>query len=151
MNAPKGDPNEGSAGAHPSAPTEQPRALVVDDSRTFRWVMCAALRELGFATSEAADGFSALAALRRAPSPALLVLDLHLPGMNGPELLRALRVEHTLGSARSVLTTGDADRDVVAALATRAGADAILGKPFTREELVEVLASLGLPTAPRTG
>ena len=64
--------------------------LVVDDEESARELMCAALRATGVAVVEAGGGAEALARLAEL-QPAALVLDLMMPGVDGLQVLRALR------------------------------------------------------------
>jgi CheY-like chemotaxis protein len=66
--------------------------LVVDDDSATREVVCRTLRRAGFSTSEANNGEEALLKARLSP-PALLVLDLMMPNLDGFEVLRRLRAE----------------------------------------------------------
>ncbi len=66
--------------------------LVVDDDAATRELVVRHLRKLGFSTSEAADGEEALLRARLSP-PALLILDLIMPTVDGFEVLRRLRAE----------------------------------------------------------
>src|SRR5215469_7957901 len=66
------------------------RVLVVDDSATIRAVLGRMLEVDGYEVARAADGESALD-MARAEPPAMIFLDIVLPGMNGFAVLRALR------------------------------------------------------------
>jgi CheY-like chemotaxis protein/signal transduction histidine kinase len=66
--------------------------LVVDDDATMRRMVCRHLQAAGFHVAEAADGQEALLRVRVSP-PALLILDLVMPTMDGFEVLRRLREE----------------------------------------------------------
>ena len=66
--------------------------LVVDDSRVIRKVARRILEDLGFEVAEASDGLEALAWCR-AVMPQAILLDWHMPVMNGIEFLRRLRQE----------------------------------------------------------
>ena len=68
-------------------------ALVVDDDRLLREVVCEYLQEEGFAVSMAADGTEALELVRRGAGVDVIVLDDEMPRLNGRELLSALRAE----------------------------------------------------------
>ncbi|AKU91616.1 PAS domain-containing sensor histidine kinase [Vulgatibacter incomptus] len=73
----------------------QPQAgevLVVDDDAMTRQMVSRSLRHAGFSTVEAANGDEALLRMRIA-KPALLMLDLAMPGMDGFEVLRRIRAE----------------------------------------------------------
>lgn len=105
--------------------------LVVDDDDTVTEVLGEYLRVAGFAVDTAADGASALAAVRRR-RPALVVLDLMLPGVDGLDVARGLRAEGHLPVV--LLTALGAQEDRIAGL--EAGADDYVVKPFSPRELV---------------
>jgi DNA-binding NarL/FixJ family response regulator len=90
--------------------------------------------------AEAGDGHSALAALRETTVDVLL-LDLRMPGLDGVEVVRRLRLDPALQAVRIlVLTTFDQDENVLAAL--RAGADGFLGKGAGPDELTTAVLDL---------
>jgi two-component system KDP operon response regulator KdpE len=107
------------------------RILVVDDDAVLRSTLAIGLRAAGHEVVVAADGRTALQALRE-DAPDLLVLDLGLPDLSGVEVLRRLRdwssVPVVVLSARSEST------DKVEALDL--GADDYVTKPFGMEELL---------------
>jgi len=65
--------------------------LVIDDDPTFRRVVCRAIEQDGFRVVEA-DGYDALAMARNS-LPALILLDLRMPGVSGLQILHALRCD----------------------------------------------------------
>jgi DNA-binding NarL/FixJ family response regulator len=89
----------------------------------------------GVQISEAATGRDALASARAEP-PALIVLDLNLPGLGGLELLRRLVTEHP--DARVMVLSMHAEA-LYAARALRAGAVGYLSKNASPEELLEAV------------
>lgn len=101
--------------------------LVVDDTASSRAVLAKGLATVGFETITAADGPSALE-LVRSRRPALVLLDVMMPGMSGSEVLEHLRREHARADLPIIMITARDDRsDVVAALT--AGANDYLVKP----------------------
>jgi len=70
--------------------------LIVDDEKTIRWSLGEGLRKAGFEILEAASGEEGLGKLGAGPPPALLLLDLILPGMTGLAVLDQVRAG-TLG------------------------------------------------------
>lgn len=97
--------------------------------------------------AEVAEGEAALAAVRR-HRPEVLLVDLHMPGLGGIETVTRLRADPSAAGTRAlVLTTFDADEDVLAAL--RAGADGYLLKDVAPEELRGAIHSVaaGQPVA----
>lgn len=122
-----------------------PRVLLVEDDPDLRELMQAGLEQAGLAVTAAADGEQALAWARR-HRPAVVVLDLRLPGMAGEEVAGRLRA--LPGAAPPVL--------VVTAVADprerteRAGGLLYLRKPFRLDELVTAVRAVlaaGSPAA----
>ena len=109
--------------------------LVVDDDPQVRATIVRALHALGYLTGEAADGEAALAALRAAAPPSLVILDYVMPGMDGAETARAIAAIDP--DLPIVFSTGHA---ALRALRAAAGeAAAVLEKPFTLDELDALL------------
>jgi DNA-binding response OmpR family regulator len=104
--------------------------LVVDDDRTVREIVVSYLRANGHQVTEAGDGESALASLRRHRAD-LVVLDLMLPGMDGLEVCRRLRETDEIPII--MLTALGEETDRVVGL--RIGADDYVTKPFSPREL----------------
>jgi DNA-binding response OmpR family regulator len=108
------------------------RALVVDDDAALR-LLCRVNLELeGFAVREAATVGEAEAALE-AERPDVILLDVHLGGEQTHELLARVRA----AGIPVALVTGSVDIQDY-----RGSADAILGKPFAPEALVETARRL---------
>jgi DNA-binding response OmpR family regulator len=108
------------------------RVLVVDDDVTVREVVVTYLRAAGYDIGEAADGESALNALRDERAD-LVVLDLMLPGIDGLEVCQRIRAK---GDDVPVimLTALGSETDRVVGL--EHGADDYVTKPFSPRELV---------------
>jgi CheY-like chemotaxis protein len=105
--------------------------LVVDDDPLVRATIVRALAELGYRTGEAADGDSALQALREAERPLLVILDYVMPGRDGAEIAREIAAFDP--ELPIIFSTGHA---ALRALRAAAGDDApVLEKPFTLDEL----------------
>jgi CheY-like chemotaxis protein len=106
--------------------------LVVDDEPVVRTATARLVETLGLDTATAADGEEAIAIYKERQSEIVLVLlDMVMPKMAGPECYRALR---KLGSTPVLLVTGFA-ADLAAQDLLDTGADGLLEKPFTREQL----------------
>ncbi|GAA4404367.1 hybrid sensor histidine kinase/response regulator [Quisquiliibacterium transsilvanicum] len=110
-----------------------PVCLVADDSVSVRRSLQLFLEDLGFEVDSAADGVDALAlAARRVP--ALAIVDLEMPRMNGVELCRALRADpRTREVPVLMITSRSSERH--RALAREAGVDVFLTKPYGEDEL----------------
>ena len=121
--------------------------LVVDDEEDLRNLLQHALTREGFKVHTVASGPEALS-LAPTLHPALILLDLMLPGMQGTEVCRRLRAEPALaGTAIIMLTARTEELDRVVGF--ELGADDYVTKPFsTRELVLRIRAVLrrGLPT-----
>jgi len=106
------------------------RLLVVDDEPLMRRVLRLTLREDGFDVAEAASGEEAVDKLRSG-SWDLVLLDLNLPGCDGVETCRAIRVFSDVPII--VVSIRDSEKDK--AEARQAGADDYITKPFNFDAL----------------
>jgi DNA-binding response OmpR family regulator len=112
--------------------------LLVDDDARIRRTVGAGLRLEGFEVVPAAGGRAALAAVEQT-DPAVMLLDMAMPDLDGLEVLRRLRAAgHDLPVC--VLSARDEIGDRVAGL--EAGADDYVVKPFALEEVVARLHAL---------
>jgi two-component system response regulator RegX3 len=105
--------------------------LVVEDEEALADTIRYALEREGYAVSQAPDGRTALERFR-ADRPALVILDLMLPGLSGLDVCRAIRSESAVPIV--MVTAKDAEADKVAGL--ELGADDYMTKPFSVRELV---------------
>ncbi len=110
------------------------KILVAEDEDDVRRLVCNSLKNAGFATLEAGDGPGALEAART-HLPALLVLDLMLPGMQGLEVCRALKVGAETKGIPILMLTAKAE-EVDRIVGFELGADDYMTKPFSPRELV---------------
>jgi signal transduction histidine kinase/ActR/RegA family two-component response regulator len=115
------------------------RVLIVDDELVNREFLRAALAPLGFEVVEAGDGPGALAAARR-ERPDLLLVDLRLPGCDGLEVTRRLRVDPALAAIKVVAVSASVFPDD-RAQALAAGCDDFCAKPIQVPRLLESIAS----------
>ncbi len=119
------------------------RILVVDDQAANVRVVTALLERHGYAVTAASNGKDALQAAT-GEVPDLLLLDMMMPGMDGFELLAALRELPGFRQVPTVFLTAAQDRDLLLR-AFEAGAVDYVTKPFMPEELLaRVSAHLGL-------
>jgi two-component system, OmpR family, phosphate regulon response regulator PhoB len=115
-------------------PVVADRVLVVDDEPEIVALVAYHLAKSGYRVSTAASGQDALDMARR-ERPALVVLDLMLPGMSGFEVLEMLRSDDsTRDVAVLMLTARREEVDRIRGLSL--GADDYLTKPFSPQELV---------------
>jgi two-component system phosphate regulon response regulator PhoB len=121
-------------------PASGERVLVVDDEADIVALVAYHLAKSGYRVSTAATGPDALEAARR-ERPALIVLDLMLPGLSGYEVLEQLRASDTTrGVAVLMLTARREEQDRIRGLTL--GADDYLTKPFSPQELVLRVAAI---------
>ncbi len=111
--------------------------LAVDDNALNREMIQALLGELGIRVELAESGAQALEKAR-ALQPDLILLDLHMPGMDGMETLRRLRADARRPSTPVVIFSANAFREQREE-ALRAGADEYLAKPLALQKLAPVL------------
>lgn len=116
-----------------------PRVLVVDDERAVRESLERALALHGFEVVTAAEGLEALRAIQGEAPPAVIVLDILMPGVDGLQLTRRLRAD-AVDTPILLLTARDQLHQRVEGLDT--GADDYLVKPFALDELVARLWAL---------
>lgn len=113
---------------------ERPIVIVADDDQGIRALFRAALEREGFTVLLAWDGYQAIGLARSSPA-AVMVLDLHMPGLGGMEVLRRLRSDPNLRTLPVILVTGStAEADRVGALDS--GADEVVVKPVSVTDLV---------------
>lgn len=113
--------------------------LIVDDEAHIRMLLEQALEELeeeGVRLASAADGARALDMIRN-DRPALVFLDVMMPGMNGFEVCRTVRADPDLAATRIVMLTAKG-QEFDRRRGEEAGADLYLTKPFDPDEIVRV-------------
>src|SRR5215217_3376267 len=119
--------------------------LIVDDDTALVDFVIGALREAGYLGCAAYDGESALLAIETA-RPALVLLDLHLPGLSGFDVVAQLD-RHDLADVPVVLMTGDV---AAAAQLPTAEFSEYLLKPFDLKTLLTCVARYVRPQGRRT-
>ena len=111
-----------------------PLVLVAEDSAVVRAVLRRQLEEGGFRVVEAHDGDEALRMARQV-APAVILLDIEMPKLDGRAVLKALKSDPHMADTPVVFLTGRRDTDdLVAAL--ELGAHDYLCKPFENAELL---------------
>ena len=104
--------------------------LVIDDDRASRRMLARALDEAGYTCRESSGGIEALEMLR-SEVPSLLLLDFHMPGLNGAEVLSRLRADENPAIAQlpAIMLTGDGGEESEL-LCLEAGANDFVTKPI---------------------
>lgn len=110
------------------------KVLVVDDFSTMRRIVKNLLRDLGFTNiQEADDGSTALPMLQSGDFE-FVVTDWNMPGMQGIDLLRAIRADDNLKHIPVLMVTAEAKKEQIV-MAAQAGVNGYIVKPFTAATL----------------
>ena len=121
------------------------KSLVVDDNATNRAVLEQTLAAWGITVESASDGREGLSALSQAAADGrpfdLVILDYHMPGMDGLEMARQVERPSGAQKPRLVLLTSSAESGDARA-ARRAGIDAYLTKPVRQSALYDALTAV---------
>jgi len=117
------------------------KILVVDDFSTMRRIIKNLLRDLGFNnTAEADDGATALPVLQNGNFD-FLITDWNMPGMQGIDLLKAVRSDAKLAKLPVLMVTAESKRDQIVE-AAQAGVNGYIVKPFTAVTLKEKIEKI---------
>lgn len=125
--------------------------LIVDDDEDTRAVIHMALADEGHQVSEAGDSESALAVLRQATGPQVVMVDEHLPGTSGAQLLRLIAADPALRGAH-VFILMSADTRAATQLQDDADIRAIISatmlKPFDLYQMIALVHDLDRNSPP---
>lgn len=121
-------------------PTTEPTALIIEDDPDLVNIFARALELSGYQTQTTVDGEGAMALLADFV-PDIVVLDLHLPGISGKEILHHIRSNGRFQKTRIILATADYQT----ADDLRDDADLILLKPISFKQLRDLSARLRTP------
>jgi DNA-binding response OmpR family regulator len=110
-----------------------PLVLVADDDEDILLLVTTRLKRDGFEIVQASNGDEALAVARER-RPALAVLDIGMPGLDGVEVLEQIRADDDLRAMKVLLLTAKAQESDVRR-GFDAGADAYVKKPFSPADL----------------
>jgi CheY-like chemotaxis protein len=117
------------------------RILVIDDDPVVRGMLVEMLRREGYDVDEAEDGRQGMKRFHEHPA-ALVITDVVMPEQEGLETLMQLRHSGQPVKVVAISGGGRVGPDAYLNSARTLGADAILAKPFGREELLEVVTKL---------
>ena len=112
--------------------------LVVDDSAEYRELLAWILERYGFETITAQSGREAVDLAIKC-RPALVLMDLNMPGMNGDEATRAIHAEPRTRETPVVAVSADCSDYRVQRWAVKAGFVAALAKPWKPEALLKIV------------
>ncbi|GIK39399.1 MAG: hypothetical protein BroJett011_32320 [Chloroflexota bacterium] len=116
---------------------KNPLAFIIEDNESVAEVFKIAIEQAEFETEVMHDGQAALERLATV-TPALVLLDLHLPFVSGAEILRHIRTEPQLAKTRVILATAD----LIRAETLEHQVDFVLTKPFGFTRLYELAKEL---------
>ncbi len=142
-------PGGGRAGEPLPGETHPLRVLVAEDNRVNQKVALALLERLGYSADVAADGLEAVAAATLGSGYDLVLMDLKMPGIDGIEAARRIRLLLGRHAPRIVAMTADTIA-VVRSSCLNVGMAGFVPKPVRIENLAEVLRNTP-PSAPVSG
>lgn len=115
--------------------SKQPKILIVDDSRELSDIICEYMEANGYKADTTTESLDALR-LISANGYDLVVSDIHMPGMDGLELMAQIKARYP--GLPVVLITGYSVSEA-RKIAMEKGADDFIGKPFHMKEIFDVV------------
>ena len=109
--------------------------VLAEDDHDHREVVRELLSDEGYGVIAVQNAVEALRELHKAPPPLLVLTDLHMPEMDGRQLLVAMRKDEKLAGIPVIVMTGSLARDV----GPVPGAQELIEKPFRLDLLLEVI------------
>ncbi len=116
-----------------------PRVVVIEDEPEMRRNIVRLLRLEGYDPAEASTGEAGLSLVRER-RPDLVICDVMMPGIDGHEVLRAVRADPQLKSVPLIFLTARADKTDLRG-GMNLGADDYITKPFSNEDLLAAVAA----------
>ena len=124
-----------------AAAGEKAAVLLIDDDPDFCALIGRLLGNAGYAMRVATNREEIVAELTRPVPPDLVLLDVNLPGTNGFEILRKMKLVPALKATPVIMTTAEATRESVMR-GLVGGADGYLTKPFKGENLLKAVRTV---------
>jgi CheY-like chemotaxis protein len=121
---------------HALAPKTKGRVLVIDDDRSIRELLSLHLSNRGYDVATAEDAIIG-GKLALAAKPHLIIIDVNMPYLDGPDFVAALKSDPETSDIPVVFLTADED---MLDRASRLGAFACLTKPIMADRLLDVVA-----------
>jgi CheY-like chemotaxis protein len=117
------------------------RILVADDDRVLSQLVCAIVRDAGHVPIPAYDAMQVMMFAIRPPVPALIILDINMPGGTGLEALRKLKQSARTSSIPVVILSGSTEQDIPQQVRSL-GAEEFLSKPIDPDTLLHAVRRL---------
>ncbi|MBP2297795.1 signal transduction histidine kinase/CheY-like chemotaxis protein [Azospirillum picis] len=135
------DPLPARPAVPPAVPpdTASPRLLIAEDLAINRELLAALFRDSGYRIDLVGDGAAAVEAVREADYD-LVLMDVHMPVMDGLEACRAIRAMPPPRNAVPVLALTAGSSDQERRRCREAGMDGYIGKPYDRDTLMRQVA-----------
>ena len=123
--------------------------LVADDDRVLSQLLCAVVSEAGHVPIPAYDSMQTVMFAMRQPAPAVIILDINMPGGSGLDALRKLKLSARTSPIPVIVLSGSTEQNISDQVKTL-GAREFLSKPIDPETLVRaVRRALGQPEPAR--
>jgi two-component system phosphate regulon response regulator PhoB len=126
--------------SEPPPPSDGPLVLVADDDEDIVELVRRRLEKSGYTVISALDGAQALT-LARERAPAVAILDVMMPGLDGHEVTRRLRADELTRDIGIIILTAVA-QESARELSAQLGADIHIRKPFSPRELAAQVDAL---------
>jgi len=120
---------------------DAPHVLVIEDNAVSRRLMREFLSSLGWTVTEAEDGEAGLTCLREGLNPDVVLLDLHMPGMDGETVLKRMQDTASIAQPDVLVVTADVTAGTAARLQALGAVDCF-AKPVDLDALERALKSL---------
>ncbi len=117
------------------------KILIVDDMQTMRRILKSALADIGFNDVTDTDGGESALPMLENGEYDLLITDWNMPGMEGIDLLKAVRASDKLKAMPVLMVTAEAKRDQIME-AAQAGVNGYIVKPFQPAMLKEKIGKV---------
>lgn len=121
------------------------RVLVIDDDVITTAIVSKALEQAGIEALIAGSGEAGLKRFSDDPAIDLVITDIFMPGLDGVEVVERLKAARPDLKIIAMSAGGVSTESAIFAL-RELGVDAVLRKPFSRQELLETVAGLAHPT-----
>ncbi|QEG33632.1 response regulator [Bythopirellula goksoeyrii] len=115
-----------------------PRALLVEDDSNECELLAGYLRMSGYEVETAQDGLQAMVQLARRDRPDVVLLDMHMPRMDGPKTVKSIRLNPDYSGVKVFAVTGSQPEEMNVEIGPR-GVDRWFQKPIRPQELVDSL------------